>query len=299
MPILKVIILAIVQGLAELLPVSSSAHVVVAEKLMGLDPSAPQMTLLLVMLHTGTMFAVIAYFWKTWKAAYFSSRDAFQRFAIRVIWATVITGVVGELIKKIIEKTLFRGAASDEIEQLFSHLELIAPALAAAGVLILIAGLLERRQLTAAVSKSSLRQSQGTVTMNQAGWMGMVQGLALPFRGFSRSGSTISTGMLVGAAKEPAERFSFAMAVVLTPAVVGLEALRLLKASHAADAAGTPIDLHASLVSSLLGMVFSFGAGLLALKWLSSWLETGKWYLFGIYCLLASGVVFYLYTRGF
>ena len=135
--------------------------------------------------------------------------------------------------------------------------------------------------------------------MSQAGWMGMVQGLALPFRGFSRSGSTISTGTLAGAAKEPAERFSFAMAVVLTPAVVGLEAMRLLKASHAAAAAGTPIDLHGSLVSSLLGMVFSFGAGLLALKWLSSWLETGKWYLFGIYCLVASVVVFYLYTQGF
>src|SRR5277367_3286311 len=299
MPIYKVIVLAIVQGLAELLPVSSSAHVVDAEKLMGLDPSAPQMTLLLVMLHTGTMFAVIAYFWKTWKAAYFSSRDAFQRFAIRVLWATLITGVIGELIKKAIEKTLFRGAASDEIEQLFSHLELIAPALAAAGVLILVAGLLERRQLAAAASKSAFQRAQGTVTMNQAGWMGLVQGLALPFRGFSRSGSTISIGMLVGAAKEPAERFSFAMAVVLTPAVVGLEALRFLKASHAAAAAGTPIDLHASLVSSLLGMVFSFGAGLFALKWLSSWLETGKWYLFGIYCLLASGVVFYLYTRGF
>ena len=66
MDILKVILLAIVQGLAELLPVSSSAHVVVAEKLMHLDPSSPQMTLLLVMLHTGTMFAVIVYFWKTW-----------------------------------------------------------------------------------------------------------------------------------------------------------------------------------------------------------------------------------------
>ena len=65
MSFLQVIILAVVQGLAELLPVSSSAHVVVAEKLMGLDPSSPQMTLLLVMLHTGTMFAVIAYFWKT------------------------------------------------------------------------------------------------------------------------------------------------------------------------------------------------------------------------------------------
>jgi undecaprenyl-diphosphatase len=295
---LNVIILAIVQGLAELLPVSSSAHVVVAEKLMGLDPSAPQMTLLLVMLHTGTMFAVIAYFWKTWKTAYFSSRDSFQRFAIRLIWATVLTGIIGEAIKKVIEKTLFHGAEKAEIEQLFSRLDLIAPALAAAGVLILIAGLVERRD-HAAVATNALKTSEGSVTMGQAGWMGVVQGLALPFRGFSRSGSTISTGMLAGATKERAERFSFALAVVLTPAVVGIEGMRLLKASHEARAAGTPIDLQASLVSSLLGMVFSFIAGLVALKWLSSWLESGRWYLFGVYCLLASAVVFYLYMRGF
>src|SRR5277367_6630245 len=111
MSIFHVIILAIVQGLAELLPVSSSAHVVVAEKLMGLNPSSPDMTLLLVMLHTGTMFAVIVYFWNQWKKTYFSSSDAFKRFAIRVIWATALTGVVGEVIKKIIEKTLFRGSS--------------------------------------------------------------------------------------------------------------------------------------------------------------------------------------------
>src|ERR1700727_2963068 len=110
MSIFQVIILAIIQGFAELLPVSSSAHVVVAEKLMGLDPSSPQMTLLLVMLHTGTMFAVIVYFWKQWKQAYFSSSDAFKRFAIRVIWATAITGVIGEVLKKIIEKTMFKGS---------------------------------------------------------------------------------------------------------------------------------------------------------------------------------------------
>jgi undecaprenyl-diphosphatase len=294
MPIFQVIILAIVQGLAELLPVSSSAHVVVAEKLMGLDPSSPQMTLLLVMLHTGTMFAVIAFFWQTWRKAYFSGKEAFQRFAILVVWATLLTGIVGEAIKKVLEKTMFQGADKAEIEQLFSHLELIAPALAAAGILILIAGILERRQLAAAAGNSA-----GSVTMGQAAWVGIVQGLALPFRGFSRSGSTISTGMLTGAKKEVAERFSFAMAVVLTPAVVGVEAVRLLKASHEAAAAGTPIDLHASLVSSLLGMVFSFVAGLVALKWLSSWLESGRWYLFGIYCLLASAVVFYLHTRGY
>lgn len=63
MNLIQILILAIVQGLAELLPVSSSAHVIAAEKLMGLDPTAPPMTLLLVMLHTGTMFAVIVYFW--------------------------------------------------------------------------------------------------------------------------------------------------------------------------------------------------------------------------------------------
>jgi undecaprenyl-diphosphatase len=104
--------------------------------------------------------------------------------------------------------------------------------------------------------------------------------------------------MLTGAAKERAERFSFALAVVITPLAIGREAMRLLKATHEAAATGAPIDLHGTLVLSLLGAVFSFFAGLVALKWLSNWLENGRWYLFGIYCLVASGVVFCLHTRG-
>ncbi|HEY6376358.1 MAG TPA: undecaprenyl-diphosphate phosphatase [Edaphobacter sp.] len=294
MPIFKVIILAIVQGLAELLPVSSSAHVVVTEKLMGLDPSSPQMTLLLVMLHSGTMFAVITYFWNQWKKTYFSSSDAFKRFAIRVIWATILTAVIGEVIKKLIEKTLFHGAPKAEIEDLFGRLDLIAPALAAVGILILIAGLLEKRRMGAHPNVYG-----DSVTMRQAGWIGAIQGLCLPFRGFSRSGATISTGMLTGASKERAERFSFALAVVLTPPVVVREVLRLMRASHEAAAAGTPIDLHGSVVTSLLGAMFAFFAGLVALKWLSSWLEEGRWYLFGIYCLVASVVVLYLHHLGY
>src|SRR6185312_2102595 len=109
MTLLHVVLLAIVQGLAELLPVSSSAHVVVAEKLMHLDPSAPAMTLLLVMLHTGTMFAVIVYFWTQWRRTYFSSANAFQRFLIRAIWASALTAIVYEGIKKVIEHTLLKG----------------------------------------------------------------------------------------------------------------------------------------------------------------------------------------------
>jgi len=294
MPIFKVIVLAIVQGLAELLPVSSSAHVVVAEKLMGLDPSTPQMTLLLVMLHTGTMFAVIAYFWSQWKKTFFSSSDAFKRFAIRVIWATLLTGVIGEVLIKAIEKTAFKGEPKAEIELLFGRLDLIAPALLAAGLLILLAGLMEKRRMGA-----HEKVYGDSVTMRQAGWIGAIQGLCLPFRGFSRSGATISTGMLTGASNERAERFSFALAVVLTPPAVGREVLRLVKASHEAAAAGAPIDLHGSVMTGLLGAVFAFLAGLVALRWLSSWLEEGRWYLFGIYCIVAACVVFGLHHAGY
>jgi undecaprenyl-diphosphatase len=260
--------------------------VVVAEKLMGLDPSSPEMTLLLVMLHTGTMFAVIVYFWRQWMKAYFDSAEHFKRFAVRVIIATVLTGIIGEVIIKILEKTVFKGTPHAQIEDLFGHLEIVAPALAAAGLLILIAGLTERR-----VSRRSITEAP-EITLPQASLIGAVQGLCLPFRGFSRSGATISTGMLAGTARSRAEAFSFALAVVLTPAVVGREALRLAHAGVASQG-GSPVMM------SLLGMVFAFLAGLVALKWLSQWLESGRWYLFGIYCLLASVVVFMLHQHGY
>jgi len=282
---LQVLVLAIVQGLAELLPVSSSAHVVVAEKLMGLDPSAPEMTLLLVMLHTGTMFAVVLYFWQTWRATYFSSAYVAKEFGVLLVLATAITGAIGEVLIVVIEKVALRSSPAAEVEQLFGRLELIAPALAAAGILILVAGLAERK-----------RQAQPVpLGARQAGVIGAVQGLCLPFRGFSRSGATISSGMLAGVAKDQAEKFSFALAVLLTPAAIGREALRLLKASHG----GGREALAAAFAPSLLGAALAFLAGLLALKWLSRWLETGRWYLFGIYCLLASAVVAALRLNGY
>lgn len=285
---LKVIILAIVQGMAELLPVSSSAHVIVAEKLMGLDPSSPEMTLLLVMLHTGTMAAVIVYFWRQW-AAYFKDVGAFKAFASRVILATALTGIVGEAIVKLLEKTVFANISHAEIEDLFSHLEWIAPALAAGGSLILIAGIYDRR--------NPVRGRSGTVdvTSRQAGLIGAVQGLCLPFRGFSRSGATISTGLLAGVSKSSAEEFSFALAVVLTPPIVAREALRLIHWQQGNGSAG----LATAIGPSLVGAACAFLAGLLALKWLSRWLERGQWYWFGVYCLGAAVVVAILHNAGY
>lgn len=286
MPLYKIVILAIVQGLAELLPVSSSAHVVVAERLMGLNASSPQMTLMLVMLHTGTMFAVIAYFWNQWRRTYFRSRGAFNLIATRLVWATVLTGVVGLIMMKVIERTLLRGIPHAQIEDLFDHLEWIYPALAAAGILILMAGFFSRDE-----SVDRMREP----SMPQSGWIGAVQGLCLPFRGFSRSGATISTGMLAGVARERAETFSFALAVILTPPVVAREVLRLRQAQHITGG----LHLAEALVPGLIGALCSFAAGLLALRWLSRWLEGGRWYWFGIYCLAASVAVFYLHRIGY
>ncbi len=315
MPVFKVLILAIVQGLAELLPVSSSAHVVVAEKLMGLDPSAPDMTLLLVMLHTGTMFAVIAFFWRQWKRTYFVSADAFKRFVVRAIWATALTAVIGYPIIHVIEhhqraKILEAAVSSTavpcsygkgDVEALFSRLDLIAPALLAAGLLILWAGMKERGKspLANLSYERAASRSGENVTFKQAGWMGAVQGLCLPFRGFSRSGATISTGLLTGAERSRAERFSFALAVILTPPAVAREAWRVFRAAHDATPGCHPANLHSSIAAGVLGMLLSFVAGLAALRWLSSWLENGRWYLFGIYCVVASGVVFYLHHLGY
>jgi undecaprenyl-diphosphatase len=231
------------------------------------------------------MFAVIVYFWREWRAAYFSSAAAFKAVAIRLILATAITGALGEIIIKIIEKTALGDVPHSEIENLFSHLEFIAPALAAAGILIVIAGLRARGVRGAAGPAEELG-------MRDAGIIGAVQGLCLPFRGFSRSGATISTGMLLGVEKPRAERFSFALAVVLTPPVVIREVLRLL---HAPPASG----LSSVALSSLLGAVLAFLAGLVALRWLSRWLESGRWHLFGIYCLLAAVGVALLHRAGY
>lgn len=272
----QIVLLAFIQGLCELLPVSSSAHVIVAEKLMGLDPSSPAMTLLLVMLHTGTMFAVIVYFWSSWKEYYFSSARACWHFAKQLFIATLATGAVSLVLKLIIEKILMRHGSRAEVEHLFSNLPLIASALAAVGFFMIYAGKHENKTPRAS-----------GLTPSSSLWIGLVQGLCLPFRGFSRSGSTISTGLLLGLPKQKVEEFSFALAVVLTPPIILRELLRLLH--HHGESVHEP--LKPLLMQSCIGMVFSFMAGLIALKWLSVWLEKGRWKFFGFYCLFASVMI--------
>jgi undecaprenyl-diphosphatase len=274
--IVVILLLAIVQGACELLPVSSSAHVIVVERLLGLDPTTPQLTLLLVMLHTGTMLAVIAYFWKAWRSRYLASRTALGRAGRNVIVATLSTAVVGGALIWLIERVVLGGSEHAEVELLFGNLRLIAISLFAVGLLILWSG-----------RRATLARANANVDAPAAAWIGAVQGLCLPFRGFSRSGATISTALLYGVERVRAEEFSFALAVVLTPPVIVRELIRLWRARPLLETAG----FAHSTVLSLVGMGFSFVAGLLALRLLSRVLERGQWRWFGYYCLCAAAVV--------
>lgn len=273
MSIFQIIILAAIQGLAELLPVSSSAHVILAQKVMGIDPSLPTMTFLLVMLHTGTMFAVIVFFWSRWKQLLLNMATS-RQFLKSIIIATGITGVLGLSLKLFIEKVILEGMlhhSKGEVEHLFKVLPLVAGALLVVGLYIIYAGLKE------------YHATKNTISSKDAFYIGLTQGLSLPFRGLSRSGSTISTSLLLGITREMAEEFSFALAVVLTPAVIALELKRLVKAQ-----AEVHLDYVSLLTPGFIGMFFSFLFGLLALKWLASWLEKGRWHYFGYYCVILS-----------
>lgn len=293
--LLQILVLAIIQGAAELLPISSSAHVTIAARIMGKRGSDNQWAFLLIMLHTGTMLAVIVYFRSRWKSLW-------KQWPALVL-ATVATGIVGYGLNELLKRFFLHadpGAPPQEVEHLFYQLPLIAAALAVVGIVILAAGLKDH--------KNPGKRSE--IGYWPAAIIGMVQGLALPFRGFSRSGSTISTGLFFGIDRIRAEEFSFALAVILTPVLIVYEGRHLVR--HGAPPAGIVAPANVArmpavaqpkedtesseglaplILPSLAGMCFSFVAGLFALRWLSRWLERGRWQWFGGYCLIAAAIV--------
>jgi undecaprenyl-diphosphatase len=283
MTLAKVIILAVVQGFSELLPISSSAHVIVAEKLLGLDPTRPERTLLLVMLHAGTTLSVLVYYWESWKASFFGSRQETWNFARLVVIATAATGVLGLFLIDFIEKYMLKPGA--QIEDIFGNLALMAIALGATGLFILVSGLRQNDK------------PEAELGVKQSFWIGVLQGLCVPFRGFSRSGATISTGLMLRVDKKHTEEFSFALAAVLTPLAIIWETWRVFTAP--ATAAAPLTGLATAIFQSMVGLVLAFVSGLIALKWLSNWLERGRWPIFGLYCLVFAAFVQTLYLAGF
>jgi undecaprenyl-diphosphatase len=233
------------------------------------------------------MFAAITYFWSAWKVLLFPPSDETgkgRRFVGMIVLATIATAVVGLGLQYLIERVVLErllGYPKGEVEQLFKSLPVVGSALMAAGLLILISSRFDRAE------------RRGGLTPAVAVLIGLVQGLCLPFRGFSRSGATISTGLMAALPRQTSEQFSFALAVVLTPPLIVRQTWKLLHSPEAAD-----VHLFDLFLPGLVGMVLAFLSGLVALRLLSAVLERGRWAYFGIYCLVFAAVVGFAAFRG-
>jgi undecaprenyl-diphosphatase len=209
MTFLQSFLFAIVQGIAELFPVSSLGHAVILPHLIGMkfNIADPLFLPFLTMLHLGTAAALLVYFWKDWVALFKSWRTS------KLLWLLVIgtvpTGIIGLILQK-------------KIEPLYASYVVASVFLVVNGIMLLVGEWLSRRQRTRG-SRGNLE----SLTTSQAFWIGTAQSLAL-IPGISRSGSSLVGGLLAGLSHEAAARFSFLLATPIILAAGLLEVPKLL-----------------------------------------------------------------------
>ena len=264
----EAIVLGIVQGLTEFLPISSSGHLRIVPALFGWDDPGTAFT---AVIQLGTMVAVVVYFWKDlWRigtAWMRSLRDASLRSSldVRMGWylvlATVPIGVLGL-------------AFEDQITSGARDLRLIAGALIVLGIVLALAERVGNRDKRI----EDLSVKDGVM-------VGLAQSLAL-IPGVSRSGATISAGLFLGYGRADAARFSFLLSV---PAVVA-SGLFQLKDIGAGDGPG--------LVATILATVVSFVVGYAAIAWLLRWLASHSTGVFVIYRVALGTLLILFLTFG-
>ncbi|MFH0856427.1 MAG: undecaprenyl-diphosphate phosphatase [bacterium] len=259
MSIPKAIILGIIQGIAEWLPISSSGHLVIAQEFFGLQNSM----VFDVLLHMATLSVVFIVFWGDIKKMIVSVfqwdfKSEYGKLALFIIIGSIPTAIIGILFHDIFEK-------------MFSNLWAVAVALMVTGILLLLTKI--KKENTKYInSKNSLL-------------IGLVQGIAI-IPGISRSGSTISAGILSGVDKEKAARFSFLLSI---PAILGAFLLEAVKFSKV----GSP---GISWLSAAIGMIFAAAIGYCVLKFLLKIIKSDKFHLFGYYCVGLSIILFGILT---
>ncbi len=245
MNLFDVIILGVLQGLTEFLPISSSAHLVISQYLLGIQIPGNALE---VILHVGTLFSVVAVFRKDIISLLSTLKESeTQKYIFYIIIGTLPAVVVGLLFK-------------EKIESAFDSVTLVAVMLLATGVILILTKWVKNR-------KKELNSGNGLL-------IGMAQALAI-IPGLSRSGLTISMGLFLGIPAEVVARFSFLLAI---PAIAGAGLLTTL------DLIGTDVTIL-SIPLVLTGFISSFIVGWVALKWLIGLLKTGKFHWFGVYCV--------------
>ena len=267
----QAVLLGLVQGLTEFLPVSSSGHLMIFKELLGVD--AEGFLDFTVTVHFATVLATLVVFWSTiwqllkgfFKFKYNDETD----YVCKILISLIPVALVGFLFK-------------DQVEALFTG------GLSEVGIgLCITAGLLF-------FSDNAGKRFKVPVAKDQRNgvsyWQAFVVGLAQAFAvvpGVSRSGSTISTGLLTGVKRESMAQFSFLM--VLIP-IIGEQSLDLLKVAVGSESFGGGVGS----LALCLGFVAAFVSGLFACKWMVAIVKKAKLMWFALYCLVVACLIFIL-----
>ena len=270
---IQALVMGIVQGLTEFLPVSSSGHLIIVPFLFGwTDPFITSIAFT-VMLHLGTLLALLIFFRHEWvrlvPAGLATIRDRSfdddpdRRLAWLLVAATIPAALAGFLLNDFLEKAVREPG-------------LVAVTLVVGAVILWLAD-----------RWGGLTKGIADVTFPLATALGAAQALAL-IPGISRSGVSISAGRFAGLGREAAARFSFLMATPITAGAVLFEARKL-----ATGEAGVAVEI----VPLLVGMTAAFVAGVLAIRFMLRYLQTRSLTIFVVYRLVVAAVVIVAWLR--
>lgn len=266
--ILQALVLGIVQGLTELLPVSSSAHLNLFPWIFGWSEISPSFD---VALHIGTLFAILIFFYKDWvnliKGGYNQVIKKEKSTDGKIFWyiiiSTIPTGVLCLILDKLSSKMIEKIAINLNIQEKTVEMLFIAVALIVMGIILYV---VDKK------AKSKIKYED--ITFKQALWIAMSQAIAAAFPGVSRSGITMTVGRGMGIERESAAKYSF----LLSAPVVAAAAIFDLK-----DFVFSP--------AFIVGVLSSFVVGMLVIKFLLNYLKKGSFKIFAIYRIILGIIV--------
>ena len=267
----EALILGLVQGLTEFLPVSSSGHLAIGKALLGVEPSGD--LVFEVTVHAATVLATIVVFrkqiWKLLCGLFKFKYNDETDYVCKILVSLIPVALVGFLFK-------------DQVEALFgSSLRNVGIGLCITAALLWISDSAGKR-FKVPVAKDT----RNGISYWQAFVVGIAQAFAVA-PGISRSGSTIATGLLCGVKREAMAQFSFLM--VLIP-IIGEQSLDLLKVAMGSETFGAGVGS----LPVILGFISAFLSGLFACKVMIALVKKAKLLWFALYCLVVAALIFIL-----
>ncbi|WP_424950773.1 undecaprenyl-diphosphate phosphatase [Deinococcus sp.] len=272
-PQLSAVLLGVVEGLTEFLPISSTGHLIVAENLIGYRDAGETFT---IVIQLGAILAVVFYYWKlliSKLSGLFRGQQVAVRFWINIVVACIPAAVIGLLFEKKIKALLFTPTV-------------VAISLIVGGIILYV---VETRRQEVPHATNAPEPDLDSVTLMQALWVGVAQVFSVLFPGTSRSGSSIVGGLLAGMNRVTATAFSFFLGIPLLGAA-GLYSLYKARHTLGQVAGGTS--------ALLIGTVVSFIVALASVTWLLRYVSGHNFKGFAVYRVVAGVVILVLASIG-